>query len=185
MAHGGDVIRELTADHREVGALFARIGTLPAGDPGRRDLVDELTVEIVRHAVAEELHVFPAVRAHLEGGDNLADKELLDHAKLEELLKDLEHRDEDDARFEPLLAQLRSEFTAHVRDEEDRLFRLLAAACSPATLDALGEKVRHAKRTGPTRPHPTAPHTPPANRILAPGIGLVDRARDLLTGRHH
>lgn len=184
-AGDGDVIDELTADHREVDDLFARLDPLPAGDPRRRELVDELTVEMVRHAVAEELHVFPAVREHLAGGHNLADKELLDHAKLEELLKDLEGRDMDDTRFDTLLARLRSEFTAHVRDEEGRLFRLLAAACSPATLDELGEKVRRAKRTGPTRPHPTAPHTPPANRLLAPGIGLVDRARDLLTGRHH
>ncbi|MPY37939.1 hemerythrin domain-containing protein, partial [Streptomyces adustus] len=28
-----------------------------------------------------------------------------------------------------------------------------------------------------------APNTPPANKLLAPGAGLVDRARDLITGR--
>jgi hypothetical protein len=40
-----------------------------------------------------------------------------------------------------------------------------------------------AKKMAPTRPHPAAPDTPPANKLLAPGAGLVDRLRDALTGR--
>ncbi|MFC7818964.1 hemerythrin domain-containing protein, partial [Streptomyces sp. NPDC057367] len=47
----------------------------------------------------------------------------------------------------------------------------------------LGDKVRQAKKTAPTRPHPSAPDTPPANKLLAPGAGMVDRVRDALTGR--
>lgn len=38
----------------------------------------------------------------------------------------------------------------------------------------------------PTRPHPSAPDTPPANRLPAPGAGTVDRVGDVgdaLTGR--
>ena len=42
MAHGGDVIQELTADHREVDALFEQIEALPATDPQRRELADRL-----------------------------------------------------------------------------------------------------------------------------------------------
>jgi hypothetical protein len=45
------------------------------------------------------------------------------------------------------------------------------------------EKIRRAKAMAPTRPHPAAPNTPPANKLLAPGAGLVDRARDFVTGR--
>jgi hypothetical protein len=50
-------------------------------------------------------------------------------------------------------------------------------------LGDLGEKIRRAKAMAPTRPHPAAPDTPPANKLLAPGAGLVDRARDFVTGR--
>ena len=39
------------------------------------------------------------------------------------------------------------------------------------------------KAIAPTRPHPSAPDTPPLNKILAPGAGLVDRIRDKITGR--
>jgi hypothetical protein len=83
----------------------------------------------------------------------------------------------------PLLQQLMDEVAAHVQDEENNLFPLLRQACSSEMLGDLGEKIRRAKAMAPTRPHPAAPDTPPANKLLAPGAGLVDRARDFVTGR--
>jgi iron-sulfur cluster repair protein YtfE (RIC family) len=183
MGHGGNVIAELTTDHREVDELFDKIEAQPVGDQHRRKLADELTIELVRHSVAEEMHLYPAVREHVEGGDKIADKELSDHAAVEQHLKDLESLTADDPQFNHLVAKLKLEVSEHVRDEEGRLFPLLAAACTPDTLDKLGDKVRTAKKTAPTRPHPSAPDTPPGNKLLGPGAGLVDRARDLLTGR--
>lgn len=35
----------------------------------------------------------------------------------------------------------------------------------------------------PARSHPSSPHPPPAGDLLAPGPGLVDRIRDLMSGR--
>ncbi|GGR36584.1 hemerythrin domain-containing protein [Streptomyces roseolus] len=183
MGHGGNVIKELTADHREVDALFAQIETRAAADPERRRLADQLTMELVRHAVAEEEHLYPAVRRHVDGGDDLADKEIADHSEVERLLKDLEGCEPGDAEFDTMITRLKSTVTAHVRDEEDRLFPLLAEVCPPEALDELGEKIRRAKETAPTRPHPAAPDTPPMNKLLAPGTGMVDRVRDMLTGR--
>ncbi|WKX73655.1 hemerythrin domain-containing protein [Streptomyces sp. XD-27] len=183
MAHGKDVISELTADHREVEEMFERIQAMPPSDPERKRLVDNATIELVRHAVAEEQYLYPAVREHVEEGNPLADKEITDHGRVERILKDLERRDVDDADFDTLVTQLVNEVSAHVRDEEHRLFPLLRAACSPEQLEKLGDRIRQAKRTAPTRPHPAAPHTPPANRLLAPGMGLVDRTRDALSGR--
>ena len=63
------------------------------------------------------------------------------------------------------------------------LSRVLAGPWATQMLGDLGEKVRRAKAMAPTRPHPAAPDTPPANKLLAPGAGLVDRARDFVTGR--
>ncbi|MFB6703317.1 hemerythrin domain-containing protein [Streptomyces sp. NPDC056333] len=183
MGHGGNVIAELTTDHREVDELFEKIEVLPVGDKRRRKLVDELTIELVRHSVAEEMHLYPAVRKHVDGGDWIADKEIADHAEAEQHLKGLEGLAPDDPRFDHLVAKLRLEVSEHIRDEEERLFPLLVAACTPEALNELGDKVRTAKRTAPTRPHPAAPDTPPGNRLVGPGVGLVDRARDLLTGR--
>ncbi|KUJ68273.1 hemerythrin [Streptomyces albus subsp. albus] len=183
MGHGGDVIAELTADHREVEGVFERIRAARPADPERKRLVDEVTVDLVRHSVAEEEYLYPAVREHVEDGNALADKELADHQRVERILKDLEGLDADAPSFDGLVDRLMNEVTDHVRDEEGRLFALLRAACSQDQLQKLGDRVRQAKKLAPTRPHPSAPHTPPANKLLAPGVGLVDRARDALARR--
>ncbi|MER6349880.1 hemerythrin domain-containing protein [Streptomyces sp. NPDC001595] len=183
MAHGGNVIDELMTDHREVEALFGRIEGLPVGHKDRKMYADQVTMELVRHSVAEEAHLYPAVRAHLPNGDAMADQEIDDHSKAERIMKDLEGCDADDPEFDRLVGMLMSEIRSHVADEEQNLFPLLRQACPAETLDELGDKVRQAKKMAPTRPHPSAPDRPPANKLLAPGMGLVDRMRDALTGR--
>ncbi|KOG42260.1 hemerythrin domain-containing protein [Streptomyces decoyicus] len=183
MGHGGDVVAELTTDHREVDELFEQFDDAPPGGEDRKRLVDALTIELVRHSVAEEQYLYPAVREHLEGGDALADKELEDHARVERLLNDLQQREATDEDFDRLVRELRTEVTAHVEDEENDLFTQLRKGVHPYVLEELGDKIRQAKKTAPTRPHPAAPSTPPANKLLAPGLGLVDRVRDYVSGR--
>ncbi|MDG4857000.1 hemerythrin domain-containing protein [Streptomyces sp. T-3] len=183
MGHQGNVIAELTTDHREVEDMFAQLDKTPSGSADRKSVVDDLTIELVRHSVAEEVHLYPAVREHVPGGETLADREIEDHARVEKLLKRLEGRDAGAADFDQLVATLRTEVTAHIHDEEENLFPRLIQACDARFLDDLGDRIRSAKKTAPTRPHPSAPSTPPANKILAPGMGLVDRVRDYVTGR--
>ncbi|MFE6286318.1 hemerythrin domain-containing protein [Streptomyces sp. NPDC057877] len=183
MGHGGNVIDELVTDHREVEEFFGRIEALPPGDGNRRELAEQATIELVRHSVAEEAYLYPAVREHVPNGDAIADKEIDDHSKAERIMKDLEGRAADDPEFDRLMGMLMTEIRSHIADEETTLFPALRASCSAQTLDELGDKVRQAKKTAPTRPHPAAPDKPPANKLLAPGTGLVDRMRDALTGR--
>ncbi|MEU6547169.1 hemerythrin domain-containing protein [Streptomyces sp. NPDC046859] len=183
MGHGGNVIDELMTDHREVEELFGRIEALPPGDKKRKLYADQVTIELVRHSVAEEEYLYPAVRKHVAGGDAIADREIEDHAEAEQIMKDLEGCDVEDTAFNRLINRLTTEVRAHIADEEQNLFPRLRAACPPEALDELGDKVRLAKKTAPTRPHPAAPDKPPANKLLAPGVGLVDRMRDALSGR--
>jgi len=183
MPQQNNVIAELTADHREVEALFERLEALEPGDERAVDLVDQITIDLVRHSVAEEQYLYPAVREHVQGGDAIADKEIEDHTRVELILKYLEHRPADDERFGELSKQLIAEVDSHVKDEEQRLFPALLEACSFEQLDDLGEKVRQAKTTAPTRPHPSAPDDSPTGKLVGAGQGLVDRVRDMLTRR--
>ncbi|WP_320782060.1 hemerythrin domain-containing protein [Streptomyces sp. CRN 30] len=183
MGHGGDVINELTTDHREVEEMFAQFEALPSGDSRRKDVVDKVTIELVRHAVAEEMYLYPAVRKSLPDGDGIADKEIDDHSAAERTMKELEHCQADDPQFDRLMTQLMSEIRDHVADEEGNLFPMMRQVCTTDDLDQLGDKVRMAKKKAPTRPHPAAPDTPPGNKLLGPGAGMVDRLRDALTGR--
>ncbi len=149
MGHGGNVIEELTADHREVEEIFGRIQSTTDQGQKLRDLVDEVTIELVRHAVAEEQYLYPAVREHVEGGDGIADKEIRDHSRIEKLLKQLEKTKADSPEMSPLLQQLMEEVAEHVEDEENNLFPMLRQACSSQMLGDLGEKGPAGQSHGP------------------------------------
>ncbi|MDR8413773.1 hemerythrin domain-containing protein [Nonomuraea sp. 3-1Str] len=179
-----DVITVLVTDHREVEQMFAELETM-IGAIGERPqtLAEQVVIELVRHSVAEEAYLYPAVREHVPGGDELADKEIAEHAEAEETMKRLERLEPGDDDFWPVLEELMREIRHHIQDEEGDLFPRLRAACPPEALTELGAKVERAKKLAPTRPHPSAPDKPPADKLLAPGAGLIDRLRDALTGR--
>ncbi|MEU6040022.1 hemerythrin domain-containing protein [Actinomadura sp. NPDC047616] len=179
-----DMISILTHDHQEVEELFGQLeAARPDDGETRRRLTDQVIIELVRHSVAEEMYLYPATRRHLPDGDEIADKELADHDKVERIMKDLEKTDAVGREFSDLLASLMTEVRLHVHDEEENLFPQLARHCDHAELAELGEKIQKAKDKAPTRPHPSTPDSPTLLKLLAPGAGLVDRARDRLSGR--
>jgi hemerythrin superfamily protein len=178
-----DVVDILTADHREVETLFAELESRQGTPEHRRELADVVIAQLVRHAVAEEEYVYPAARKALPDGDQIAEHEISEHSDAERTMKELESVDPSDPRFEELLSHLTSTIRHHVQDEETDLFPRLRAAVAHEELVELAGKVTAAKKTAPTRPHPAAPDHPPANKLLAPGAGLVDRMRDALSGR--
>ncbi|HEV2640266.1 MAG TPA: hemerythrin domain-containing protein [Actinocrinis sp.] len=185
MGHGGNVIEELAADHRDIRELLERLQAANAAANVRGALVARLSIELSGHTSAEEQYLYPTVREYVPEGAALADGELAAHARIEALLRRLEGASDRGGEFGDLLERLAAEVDAHMRDEEDRVFPALARACSPDALDELGRTVRTAKVTAPTRPHPASPDTPPGNILLDPALGLIDRARDQFTGRGH
>jgi hypothetical protein len=98
-------------------------------------------------------------------------------------MKQLEQTDTDDPKYDELTRKLIDSIRHHVEDEERDLLPKLRDACDAAELRELGEKFEKSKKLAPTRPHPSAPDRPPANKILGPGVGLIDRMRDALSGR--
>lgn len=179
-----DVIAILVTDHREVEQLFSELELL-TGDIGEKGktLAEQVVIELVRHSIAEEAYLYPAVREHVPGGDQLADEEIAEHAEAEQTMKRLERLEPGDTDFWPTVRLLRGQIRHHMQEEESDLFPRLRQACTEEQLRELGAKVERAKKIAPTRPHPSAPDTPPGNKLLAPGAGLVDRIRDALTGR--
>jgi hemerythrin superfamily protein len=178
-----DLITVIVDDHHAVERVFGELESKSGTPQHRRDLADHVIAELVRHSVAEEQYMYPAARKYLPDGDKLADHELEEHAEAERVMKDLAGLDATDPRFDQLLGQLMEDIRHHVSDEENDLLPKLQAACSEQELRDLGEKVLQAKKMAPTRPHPSAPDKPPANRILDPGAAFVDKIRDALSGR--
>lgn len=177
-----DLIEMIIADHREVQGVFTQIEV--SGDARtRHDLVEHVVAELVRHSVGEEQYLYPTARKVLSDGDKIVDHELEEHAEAEKVMKDIEKCDPSDARYDGLVRDLIADIRHHLQDEEEDLLPKLRAACDADELRELGQKFQQAKKLAPTRPHPSAPDKPPANRILDPGAGLIDRMRDALTGR--
>ena len=182
MADKQDIVEVLTKDHREVEEMFAQFEVTTDADE-LRDIRDQVTTELIRHSAAEEQYLYPAVREHVPGGDSLADKEIEDHNKVEAALKSLGKMDTEDPNFVHTFRQMSNEVRAHIKEEEADLFPQLQEHTTPDQLRELGGKIQSAKKLAPTRPHPSTPDTPPLNKVLGAGAGLVDRIRDKLTHR--
>jgi hemerythrin superfamily protein len=181
-----DVIEVLMHDHREVEHMFAQLEALrgASGDAERarrKQLVDQVTLELVRHSVAEEAEVYPAVKNRL--GETEAERAKHEHAEAEETMKRLETLQPDDPAFDSEVGTLMLEVRAHVAEEEGEMFPQMRQVFSPEELAELGTKVESVKRLAPTRPHPSAPDGPPGDKVLGPIVGLFDRMRDAVAQR--
>jgi hemerythrin superfamily protein len=179
---GGDVIDVLTSDHRDVTALISEIWTVR--DPMiRRDLTDTAISELVRHAVAEEMYVYPVMRKYLADGEKSVEHDIEEHKELEQAMKQLEGIDVSSTEFDAALRRLETLLADHVQDEETEQFPELRSRIPQEELTELAGKVETAKKLAPTRPHPGAPNNELFHKLVGPGVGLVDRLRDKLTGR--
>jgi hemerythrin-like domain-containing protein len=177
-----DVVDILTTDHHEVIDLLQQI-KISTDAEERRDLTDTVISELVRHSVAEEMYVYPAMKKYLPDGDQAVDHDVEEHKELEKTMKKLESVDAQSSDFTQLLADLENILRDHVRDEENEQFPRLRAQVPGEELIEIGEKVENAKKLAPTRPHPMAPNNEVFHKLVGPGVGLVDRLRDKLTGR--
>src|SRR4051794_20982179 len=99
-----DVVDILTADHQEVLALVGQIATADAAQ--RRDMADTVIAELMRHSVAEEMYVYPAMREHLPDGESQVQHDAQEHQQLEEVMKELEGVDSADPQFLEVLGRL-------------------------------------------------------------------------------
>jgi len=125
-----DVIAMLTADHRQVCALFQQYADTP--DPYLQQLIAEhVFAELALHALLEETILYPALAELADAeGKQLVDDALQDHQRVREGIADLREMD-DDAAFETRFHALRDHVEQHVEEEESAMF--------PQAEQALGE----------------------------------------------
>ena len=175
MAEGENLISVLVTDHREVEQMFTELESEGLSPQRRAELRDKVITELVRHSVAEEMYLYPTTRKALPGGDQLADREIEEHAAAERVMKDLEKVDPDDARFDDLLTQLITDVRGHVGEAETDLFPRLQAACSEQELRRLSQQLVRAQEDIHTRaglPYPPGQvvrSETPTGRSTSPG----------------
>ncbi len=177
-----DVLDLLMSEHRDAESLLDQIAQTEQ-QPNARDIADQVISMIVKHSVAEEMYVYPVMEQYLEDGKEQVEHDKSEHQELEELLKKLEGLEVEDPQFPQTVAKIQEVLADHISDEEDEQFPRLREVVPAEKLVELRGKVEMAEKVAPTRPHPEAPHSELFHKLVGPGVGMVDRLRDALSGR--
>src|SRR5712691_5979178 len=120
-ANSNDAIAMLTADHRQVRALFQQYEDTP--DPYLKQIIAEhVFAELTLHLLLEESVFYPVFAEQAdEEGKGLVSDALQDHQQVKELMATLQEID-DDTAFEAGFHALRDQVGQHVEDEETTMF---------------------------------------------------------------
>jgi hemerythrin-like domain-containing protein len=181
-----DVVDVLTEDHREFDRIFTELERLrgrmePDVLTRKRELVDEVTIGLFKHSVAEETQVYPRVEKQVDKAEAEHSKE--EHAEAEETMKRLERMDADDPGFDDAVQELINEIRHHVEHEESRMFTELRASFTREQLVEMAGQVEAIKKIAPTRAHPMTPNEPGVRLAVGPVASLLDHLRDAVSGR--
>lgn len=176
-----DVFEVLGADHLEVKRILAEL--VGGAGPHDGELAQQLVIEESKHEAAEEMHFWPAVRDKVPGGDQFAETALEQERDGKKVLDALRKAIPGEPEFATLVEAFSHDGEAHIDFEESRVWPALREALSSEEAVELGEKIRSAKDSGPTRPHPEGPDKPAGLKSVGVAAAAVDKARDALTGR--
>jgi iron-sulfur cluster repair protein YtfE (RIC family) len=116
-----DALAMLTADHRQVRALFQQYAD--TSDPYLKQIIAEhVFAELTLHMLLEERVFYPAFAEQAdEEGKRLVREALQDHQQFRERIETLQEID-DDAAFETRFQALRDCVNQHFEDEETTMF---------------------------------------------------------------
>ena len=177
----GDVVTVLTSQHERARALLADlreavaiVADLIHDLPGPfRELVQLLAT----HEVAEEMVVYPTLRAGLEEG-HLAERCLAEEHEVKQLLAKLERMAPAFFEFPDALAEFGDKLVAHAEHEERAVFPILEDRVPPAERQELGENFAYVAARSPSHAHAHSPESAVGNAIFGPVLATIDRVRD-------
>jgi hemerythrin superfamily protein len=175
---GSDLVALLLQDHAETKHLLEEFPTLQ--EEQRREAFPYIVRVLVGHEAAEELVVYPALRAAVAGGAAVAHDRIEEQHNVERLLAELEHTRVDDASFEASFRALEQYVLEHADKEEQTVFPLLSVNLGDSERRRLAERYLRAKRQAPTHAHPASPHVAP----MVKTAGILDRVRDTVMLRN-
>jgi hemerythrin superfamily protein len=180
LAGGRDVVAFLVNQHQQIKDLFAQVST-SRGDE-RQQAFTALRRLLAVHETAEEEVVHPRARKELSDGEEVVDARLQEENEAKQTLATLESLDIDSTEFEKLFQELQADVLNHAAAEEQQEFGRLADELDPDQLERMRRAVELAEATAPTRPHPGV-ESAKTNMLAGPFASMLDRARDMLTGK--
>ncbi|KAL8663307.1 MAG: hypothetical protein Q9202_003943 [Teloschistes flavicans] len=143
---------------------------------------NQLTWALARHAISEELTMYPAMEQHLgEEGLQLTNTDREQHQAVKEDLSKLQSLSPSSPSFLPLLDRLLTDLHHHIAHESNEDIPRLEDKLSREESKALARSFERTKIITPTRSHPSAPNRPYFENFAALLAAPIDRFRDLLT----
>jgi hypothetical protein len=132
-----DATQLLTADHREVEALFEKFEKA-SRDGSRQKIARQICTELKIHAQIEEELFYPALRGKISDDD--LDEAIVEHDGAKVLINDIETAEAGEDYYDAKVKVLQEEIEHHVKEEEkqrDNIFQ--QARATDVDLVALGE----------------------------------------------
>lgn len=115
----------LDADHKAVKKMFEDFKTLSEGrsrsTSKKRELADQICMELTVHAQLEEEIFYPAARGAIK--DNpLLNEAMVEHASAKDLIAQIREMDEGDEMFDAKVLVLGEYIDHHVKEERNEIF---------------------------------------------------------------
>jgi len=140
----------------------------------------QLTWEIARHAVGEEIVVYPLMEKHLgERGKELADHDRAEHQNVKELLYKLESLTSGSQEYDQIIEKMMKSLHHHNDDEELKDLPLLEPAIGEEASKNAALSFKNTKKFVPTRSHPSAPNKPPFETFVGFLTAPIDKLKDV------
>lgn len=172
------ILEAIKHEHRELEAHVHTILASTSPDEQTR-YQNQLTWELARHMIGEELIVYPALIKYVKNGQALADEGRAEHQDIKEQLKMFQGLRSTDPRFIPTLNNLMGDLENHIRKEEDQDFARLEATISKEDSEELARSLGRTKMFLPSRSHPLAPTSPPFETAVGLLTAPVDIVADM------
>lgn len=182
MSSGVDVVAFLKEQHEQIKELFTRVN----GTRGeaREEAFYSLRRLLAVHETAEEEIVHPAARKALSDGESLVNARLQEENEAKKLLAALEDLDVDSTEFQTQLSTLERAVLAHARAEEELEFSRLESVFDQSRLQRMKKAAEFAEKAAPTRPH-AGVESRASNLLVGPFAAMIDRTRDMFSGKSH
>jgi hypothetical protein len=150
-------------------------------------LTERLVIDESRHEVAEQVVLWPAVRAKTDEGRVLVERGIGQEQEGKRVLKALEaaaaHQATDEDGYLARLAEAQRLLREHIEFEEQSVFPPLREALNTELRVQLGRRFQWARSRAPTRPHPRTLPVPGVLRMAGRIVGPLDRTRDFVHRR--
>jgi hemerythrin superfamily protein len=175
-----DVVAFLKEQHERIKGLFAQVGSSSGSE--REEAFVQLRRLLAVHETAEEEIVHPTAKRELADGEAVVGARLQEEHQAKETLAELEKLDVNSAEFSAQFQKFQADVLAHAEAEERDEFSQLEVELDEAHLEKMRNTVKMAEAMAPTRPH-AGVESQAANLTAGPFAMMLDRARDLITGK--